>query len=144
MNTKDFIFRLLYLSVPCRKTYTLNFRTIKKRCERGVVAKPGIATGSRSNKQGFIRERYPWIRGSNVRYTVTEQIPSAPLYHYRYFGQVFLHNQKYGCSLCILFIQQLLKNFLLSETVFNCSKRSKCLLSFRNMFLERFTGRFYE
>lgn len=32
-----------------RKTYTLNFRTIKKRCSYGVVAKPGIATGSRSN-----------------------------------------------------------------------------------------------
>ena len=67
MNKEDFIFRLLDLSVPCRKTYTLNFRTIKKRCKCGVVAKPGIATGSRSNKQGFIRERYPWIRGSNVR-----------------------------------------------------------------------------
>ena len=62
-----------------RKTYTLNFRTIKKRCLSGVVAKPGIATGSRSNKQGFIRERYPWIEGSNVvLQTATEQIPSAP------------------------------------------------------------------
>jgi len=49
-----------------RKTYTLNFRTFKKRCKCGVVAKPGIATGSRSNKQGFIREWYPWIKGSNV------------------------------------------------------------------------------
>ena len=62
-----------------RKTYTLNFRTIKKRCLSGVVAKPGIATGSRSNKQGFIRERYPWIEGSIVvLQTATEQIPSAP------------------------------------------------------------------
>lgn len=62
-----------------RKTYTLNFRTIKKRCLSGVVAKPGIATGSRSNKQGFIRERYPWIEGSNVvLQTATEQLPSAP------------------------------------------------------------------
>src|SRR5687767_6580481 len=75
---RDFIFLYWVFQYPCRKIYTLNFRTIKKRCECGVVAKPGIATGSRSNKQGFIRERYPWIRGSNVRYTVTEQIPSAP------------------------------------------------------------------
>jgi len=50
-----------------RKTYTFNFRTFKKRCWCGVVAKPGIATGSRSNKQGFIRDRHPWIRGSNVQ-----------------------------------------------------------------------------
>ena len=51
---------------------------LKSDANVGVVAKPGIATGSRSKKQGFIRERYPWIRGSNVRYTATEQIPSTP------------------------------------------------------------------
>ena len=59
-------FNYLSITMSGRKTYTLNFRTIKKRCYCGVVAKPGIATGSRSNKQGFIREWYPWIRGSNA------------------------------------------------------------------------------
>ncbi|TLX85623.1 MAG: hypothetical protein E6L01_05965 [Thaumarchaeota archaeon] len=49
-------YKLQEVNLPRSKTYTLNFRTIKKRCSCGVVAKPGIATGSRSNKEGFIRE----------------------------------------------------------------------------------------
>ena len=78
-----------------RKTYTLNFRTIKKRCLSGVVAKPGIATGSRSNKQGFIRERYPWIEGSNVvLQTATEQIPSAPFDLLRLSQAVLFQHKK--------------------------------------------------
>lgn len=78
-NHNDLHCTKLKIRIYSRKTYTLNFRTIKKRCLSGVVAKPGIATGSRSNKQGFIRERYPWIEGSNVvLQTATEQIPSAP------------------------------------------------------------------
>ena len=57
-QSKNYLSKSLYCICSCtkfkiiiwgRKTYRLNFRTIKKRCSYGVVAKPGIATGSRSN-----------------------------------------------------------------------------------------------
>jgi hypothetical protein len=45
----------------------------------GVVAKPGIATGSRSNIRAVTRERNPWIKGSNGHeFFIPEHIPSAP------------------------------------------------------------------
>jgi hypothetical protein len=63
-----------------RKTYTLNFRTIKKRCSYGVVAKPGIATGSRSNNRALLENE---TRGSRVQMSsknAAEYIPSAPFW----------------------------------------------------------------
>jgi hypothetical protein len=50
----------------------------------GVVAKPGIATGSRSNKRGYINSRKEEeTRGSRVQLIVVTaasgQIPSTPL-----------------------------------------------------------------
>jgi hypothetical protein len=72
------------LSLYSSKTYTDIFILSIARCPlSGVVAKPGIATGSRSDKRAKLSEEKEETRGSRVQLIVaiatSEQIPSAPL-----------------------------------------------------------------
>lgn len=74
------------LSLCSSKTYTDIFILSIARCSHsGVVAKPGIATGSRSNKRAklAVEEEGEETRGSRVQLIVATatsgQIPSAPL-----------------------------------------------------------------
>jgi hypothetical protein len=74
------------LSLYSSKTYTDIFILSIARCYlSGVVAKPGIATGSRSDIRAKFaaKEEEEETRGSRVQLIVAtaapEQIPSAPL-----------------------------------------------------------------
>jgi hypothetical protein len=73
------------LSLYSSKTYTDIFILSIARCYlSGVVAKPGIATGSRSDiRAKFAAKEEEETRGSRVQLIVAtaapEQIPSAPL-----------------------------------------------------------------